>query len=932
MNRHSLLSSVLMMIVASFSVTETVAAQRRPSRRDFQAAEQRAKALQGKTLYSEALAERKQALLLARQVFGARHPIVAKAALELGQLHALLGNLQLAEPLYQEAMRVTKAQRVRNDPNVGVIHGALGRLSSRLGQIAAAERHYTAAIRILSANRWTRSVSVMRFNMATMYRNAGLSLRSYARRVSDQKQRARIESEALVQTRKAEKLLREELAAVRRSRRQANDYREHNRESVLGEVCLDLGDVAEADRLFSRAKAFSDRVTGKDVHGRDLITLGLSRCALGRYAEAADLFARAATRAQDGLGELSTYHLDTLALQARALAHLGRIDQATRLMDRCLRLERRYVMQVGTALSETEQLSFLSRRGYGEQHLDLALALALDGRGGPDLAARSAEWLLNGKAVAHELLAERTLLLRDATRPETAGLAKQLRAVRAKIAALVPRMRSAKGKVASRLAAELSDLVIREAEVAKALGRATGRTERKSWFGIDEIRRSIPAGSVLVEMARFEAPAFGSRGTSALVGHPRYAAWMIPAAGEGVVTVVDLGPAAALEAAIASLRADLPKPVKALQKKIIDAANATLQTFAKSNKLTPADPAYQKRLRELSDQARRDIRKALAAESKALSAAYRSSAAACARLALHPLMKHIGKTQELILSPDAHLWLVPWGALPTSVDGPYLVETCTLWNVVTGRDVLRPTGGGETASAPVVMGSIDYDAGIKSARDRKKHPVAFLKWSATEVRGVTPHLETYTGMKPRVFMGAAATEQAFKSLRSPKVLFLSTHGVFGSVDENTFRPGRKGLLLENPMLRCQLSLAGSNRRLDGRTKNDGRLLGIEIQSSDLRGTDLVVLSACQTGLGDVHAGQSAAGLRQAFQLAGARSVLATLWSVDDRATTTLTVAFTKRLAAGGSKSVALRGAQLALLRDRVTAHPFFWGAFALTGN
>src|SRR5262249_37939217 len=154
---------------------------------------------------------------------------------------------------------------------------------------------------------------------------------------------------------------------------------------------------------------------------------------------------------------------------------------------------------------------------------------------------------------------------------------------------------------------------------------------------------------------------------------------------------------------------------------------------------------------------------------------------------------------------------------------------------------------------------------------------------------VAPLVAAYTHSRGvRTLLGKDAEERAFRDCTSPKALLLGTHGFF--LDEE---PG----LPANPFRRCGLALANANAR-QGSARNDGLLLGQEILDTDLRGTDLVVLSACDTAVGKVRGGEGVANLQLAFRLAGAQTVVATLWEVEELETALLTREFFKNLAAG----------------------------------
>jgi CHAT domain-containing protein len=190
-----------------------------------------------------------------------------------------------------------------------------------------------------------------------------------------------------------------------------------------------------------------------------------------------------------------------------------------------------------------------------------------------------------------------------------------------------------------------------------------------------------------------------------------------------------------------------------------------------------------------------------------------------------------------------------------------------------------------------------------------------------------------------------ATKSALKQVRGPSILHIATHGFFlqdipadtantkakqrEKVDAGT-RLGKWAIWTENPLLRSGLALAGANQ---GRSDdNNGVLTALEASGLDLWGTKLVVLSACDTGLGEVKSGEGVYGLRRALVLAGAESQMMSLWPVSDRSTSDLMVGYYKKLIRGQGRAEALRQVQLEMLRDTSRAHPYYWAGFIQSGE
>jgi CHAT domain-containing protein len=270
---------------------------------------------------------------------------------------------------------------------------------------------------------------------------------------------------------------------------------------------------------------------------------------------------------------------------------------------------------------------------------------------------------------------------------------------------------------------------------------------------------------------------------------------------------------------------------------------------------------------------------------------------------IQPLRQHLSDAKHLLLSPDAALNLIPFEALQDT-DNKYLIEQYTFSYLTSGRDLLRFPAAPPSRQKPVVFSEIDYQANFS--------PLA-TQAETNQIQTIFPNAQ--------IIRDRAATKTALQQVQAPQILHLATHGFFKPAPKDTIAN------LDNPLTRSGIVLAGADSR-----SGVGILTGLEASALDLYGTQLVVLSACETGLGDISAGEGIYGLRRALVIAGSQSQVLSLWKVGDTATVELMKLFYQNLKAGMGRHEALRDAQLKLLQHPNYQNPHNWAAFIPSGN
>jgi CHAT domain-containing protein len=293
-----------------------------------------------------------------------------------------------------------------------------------------------------------------------------------------------------------------------------------------------------------------------------------------------------------------------------------------------------------------------------------------------------------------------------------------------------------------------------------------------------------------------------------------------------------------------------------------------------------------------------------------------------------PIRPLLGETSHILVSPDGELNQIPFEAL-VGEKGNYLIENYLFTYLTSGRDLLRKRMAGTSKNESLILANPSFGEAI-NANAARQSATATRNLSETffaPLSGTLQEARSIQNIFPdTIFLnGTEATETALKNAFAPKLLHIATHGYFLQDTDKTKSE------IENPLLRSGLAFAGANRR-EGGGNDDGILTALEASGLNLWGTKLVVLSACDTGLGEVKTGEGVYGLRRAFVLAGTESLVMSLWSVSDFVTRELMTDYYKNLKSGIGRGESLRKVQLQMLKKKGREHPFYWAAFIHSGD
>ena len=331
------------------------------------------------------------------------------------------------------------------------------------------------------------------------------------------------------------------------------------------------------------------------------------------------------------------------------------------------------------------------------------------------------------------------------------------------------------------------------------------------------------------------------------------------------------------------------------------------------------------------------------------------------QLVIRPLKKATNDASNWFISADGELNRMPFNSLKIPErNNSYLSDSVNLRLITTGRELIDLTKGPKSSrSQNLIVADPAYDA-INQVSDRvtsveNKSNKKVYRSAANQNQSIWQRLKE-TALEGnsiqsliggKLLMREQATSNNVKQISAPKVVHLATHAFYLSKGSSKSDIAGEKAVLDpdkdsinngdfynlNPLIRSGIVLSGANND-DTSRDNDGYLTALEITQIDWDGTELVVVSGCESGRGEIRAGEGIYGLKRAIAVAGARSSLLSLWKVDDEATAAFMTSFYTRLKDGSGRGDALSATQKEFRThpNEDWREPYVWAAFQLSGD
>lgn len=911
---------------------------------------------------SRALAER--AVALREKTLGPSHPLLAKSLFHLAAFRSDSGDYPGAKPLFERALAIQEQALGPNDPDVALTLNVFGSSRNGAGDYEGARRlierglvirekvlgvdhldvagslnnlavvlfrtgDFTGAMSLLD-----RAVTIWEKNLGPDHPRVGLGLANLAAL------HARMEDYA-----RARPLFERSLAIQEKSL--GPDHPQVALSlSNLANLLSKTGDYAAAKPLLARSLAIREKVLGPNhpTVAESLVNLADVLRETGDYTGAKPLNERAVAIAEKALGPEHPQVAEILMPLAQLQAETGEAAGAVETALRAEKISRDQMRLTIRTLGERQSLAYASTRASG---LDLVLSLAAAQRLNdlPDAARGAWDALIRARALVLDEMATRQRTLGGSTDPEIDRLAREVASTRERLAHLVINGPDKEPPEKYRVSLDKARKEKEQAERALGVKSVAFRQEQaRTQVGLEEVIASLPPHSTLLSFARYGRNELIQKRPADKPSEPvpSYLAFVLRR-GENQPTVVPLGNAQEIEALIARWREQMAREATASGR-----------------------------------------------SPKQAQALYRAAASELRRKIWDPLIPQLGGATKVFVVPDGDLHLINFAALPIG-NTDYLVDREPLIHYLSTERDLVATPLPSRNVGMLVVGAPAFDAtritaaltpGANSAEGQASSPLHTFRGNRSAcgefrslrfepLTGSAKEAEQITALWNRgesqgqengkplrgaflknpstvlYLSGAEASVTNFmENAAGKRVIHLATHGFF----LNTHCPSSLDSSLklssqvqptaasENPLLLTGLVFAGANhRQTAGPGEDDGILTAEEIAAINLEGLEWAVLSACDTGLGEIKSGEGVLGLRRAFQIAGARTVIMSLWPVEDNsAEEWMTALYERRLVRGRDTAASVREASLQVLRQRrakgQSTHPFYWAGFVAAGD